>query len=115
MSVTIDITTILSPDLKSTSAADDLLLFVKNTSEKFASIDFANVKFVTRSFIEEFHDIFLRNEDIDMKVELLNVSNDIQKVFDTVSKTQNKTKNISNKGSVVPFDNMNDYLKMLPI
>ncbi len=48
---TIDITRILSQDLKSRSRANDLLLFIKNSNESEVTIDFRNVMFATMSFI----------------------------------------------------------------
>ncbi len=55
---TIDITRILSQDLKSRSRANDLLLFIKNSNESEVTIDFRNVMFATRSFIDEFYNLF---------------------------------------------------------
>ena len=48
----IDITNLLSADLKSRYAVNDLLLFINNTEGDDIVIDFANVKFATRSFID---------------------------------------------------------------
>jgi anti-anti-sigma regulatory factor len=118
MSAIIDITTILSPDLKSRSVVGDLSLFIRNTNEKSVIIDFANVKFVTRSFIDEFYNSFLKNKKNEIKIQLVNVSDDIQMVFDAVSRTQNKTKKVSDETGVVTFNNfaeVNNYLKALPI
>lgn len=118
MRANIDIVEILGPDLKSRSAVSDLSLFIQNTNKKSVIIDFSNVKFVTRSFIDEFYNSFLKNKNSDLKVELANVSADIQMVLDAVSKTQGKKKVVSEKSSVVTFsdfDEVSSYLKMLPI
>ncbi len=118
MSAIIDITTILSSDLKSRSAVSDLSLFIQNMNEKSVVVDFANVKFVTRSFIDEFYNAFLKNKSSDIKVTLTNVSEDIQMVFDAVSQTQNKEKKVSEKSSVVTFSNfeqVSSYLNGLLI
>jgi anti-anti-sigma regulatory factor len=87
-------------------------------NEKSVVIDFANVKFVTRSFIDEFYNTFLKNKSSDIKVSLANVSEDIQMVFDAVSQTQNKEKKVSEKGSVVKLNNfaeVSSYLNGLLI
>jgi anti-anti-sigma regulatory factor len=119
MSAIIDITTILSSDLKSRSAVSDLSLFIRNMNEKSVVIDFANVKFVTRSFIDEFYNAFLKNKSSETKVGIANVSEDIQMVFDAVSWMQNKEKTVAgDNSSVVMFGNfaeMRSYLRSLPI
>jgi anti-anti-sigma regulatory factor len=118
MSATIDITTILSSDLKSRSAVGDLSLFIRNMNEKSVVIDFANVKFVTRSFIDEFYNTFLKHSNSDIKVELVNVPEDIRMVFDAVSHTQNNKKVINEKSSVIKFNTfaeVNGYLNTLQI
>ena len=49
--ITIDITSILSPDLKSRSRANDLMLFVKNSNESEVIIDFSKVMFAIMGFL----------------------------------------------------------------
>lgn len=118
MKLTIDIAAILSPDLTSRSAVSDLSLFIRNTNKKSVIINFVNVKFVTRSFIDEFYNSFLKDKNSDIKVKLTNVPADIQMVLDAVSKTQHKTKNVEEKNNVITFSNFDEvknYLKMLPI
>jgi len=118
MRQTIDITTILGFDLKSRSTVGDLSLFIENTNAKDVAIDFGKVEFVTRSFIDEFYNTFLKNKNSMIHIALVNVSDDIQRVLDVVSQTQHKKKEISKKSSVVTFSNIdevNHYLKTLPI
>lgn len=118
MKTTIDITAILSPDLKSRSAVSDLLLYIQNTNEKSVIIDFAKIEFVTRSFIDEFYNAFLKTKNASLNVELINVSDDIQSIFDTVSHTQTKKKKVSSTGSVVKFDSVDEvrgFLNMLAL
>ena len=55
MKTILDITTILSQDLKSRFAVNDLFLYIKNAGSESIVIDFANVKFATRSFVDEYH------------------------------------------------------------
>ena len=59
---TIDITTVLSPDLKSRSTVADLLLYVLNSNEQEIQIDFAKVLFATRSFMDEYYNTFVRDK-----------------------------------------------------
>ena len=47
MKTNIDITTILSQDLKSRLAVNDLRLYIENTGSESVVIDFAGVKFAT--------------------------------------------------------------------
>jgi hypothetical protein len=92
---TIDITHILSPDLKSRLRVNDLKLFIENTQEDCVVLDFSNVKFATRSFIDEFYNVFLKTPDsLKVKVDITNVPEDISKIFEMVSHTQTKAKTI---------------------
>ena len=95
---TIDIAQILSPDLKSRMRAQDLQLLMVNSGEETFIIDFHGVKFATRSFIDEFYNLFLKNPSAnDFTVEITNVPEDIKLMFDAVSRTQVKVK-------VIPAD-----------
>jgi anti-anti-sigma regulatory factor len=118
MDTTIDITAILSSDLKSRSAVNDLSLFIQNMNEKSVAVDFTNVKFVTRSFIDEFYNVFLKDKSSDIKITLTNVPEDIQLVFEAVGQTQNRKKVIHENSSVVTFNDFaeaNNYLNGLLI
>lgn len=112
--ITIDITSILSPDLKSRSRAHDLMLFVKNSNESEVILDFIKVMFATRSFIDEFYNLFLKDaSSLPFKVEITNVPEDIQAMLTSVSKTQTKVKTIRPTSRVDVFDNMDDLLKFM--
>ncbi len=90
---TIDITQILSPDLKSRLRVNDLRLFIENTQEDAVVLDFSNVKFATRSFIDEFYNVFLKTPDaLPVKVVITNVPEDINTILESVSHTQTRTK-----------------------
>lgn len=92
---TIDITQLLSPDLKSRARVKDLMLFIENTHEESVVLDFANVRFATRSFIDEFFNVFLKTpETLPFKVEITNVPEDINRILESVSHTQTQTKTI---------------------
>lgn len=111
---TIDITNILSTDLKSRSRANDLMLFIKNSNESDVKIDFSNVAFATRSFIDEFYNLFLKdNLSLPFKIEIINVPEDIQAMFNSVSKTQNKMSTIRPTANVKIFENVDDVLNYM--
>lgn len=113
--ITIDITNIISKDLKSRSRANDLLLFVKNSNEPEVIIDFQNVMFATRSFIDEFYNLFMKDSSsLPFKVGITNVPEDIQAMIASVSKTQNhKVKTIRPTTDVEKFDNVEELLKYM--
>ncbi|WP_289773714.1 hypothetical protein [Phocaeicola sartorii] len=112
--ITIDITSILSQDLKSRSRANDLLLYVQNSGESEVTIDFSNVMFATRSFIDEFYNLFMKDvSSLPFKVEITNVPEDIQAMINSVSKTQTKVKTIRPTSNVAIFENVDDLLKYM--
>lgn len=101
MRVNIDITTILSQDLKSRYAVKDLLMYIENTGSKSVVVDFANVKFATRSFIDEYYNVLMNNASSDIEIETINIPDDIQMIFDAVKRTQHKEKDINLDATVV--------------
>lgn len=111
---TIDITQILSPDLKSRNRAQDLSLYVSNTGEDSVMLDFSNVKFATRSFMDEFYNLFLKNpSSLPYKVQITNVPEDINTILESVSRTQTKAKIIPATTSEQTFKNVDDLLNYL--
>ena len=100
----IDITTLLSADLKSRYAVNDLLLYVNNTDGDDIVIDFSNVKFATRSFIDEYYNVIMKNSSSEKKITTINIPEDIQYIFNTVQKTQHKEKNIKLDAKVIKCD-----------
>lgn len=58
---TIDITELLTPDLKSRLRARDLKDYVDNKQDSEIKLDFQKVNFATRSFIDEFYNLFLKD------------------------------------------------------
>lgn len=110
---TIDITEILSPDLKSRMRAQDLKLFVENCKEDVV-LDFSNVKFATRSFIDEFYNLFMKNPSVNtFKVEITNVPEDINTMLETVSRTQTRVKIIPSHTREMSFKNVDDLVNYL--
>lgn len=110
----IDITDVLAQDLKSRSWADDFYAFVMNTNEHELEIDFHNVKFATRSFVDEFYNKFVKSDDNRTFIShLVNVPEDIQSIFDSVSRTQVKMKTIPPVASVKQFRNTAEFLEYM--
>lgn len=107
----IDISKIISPDLKSRSVVRDFDLYVKNLGISGVLVDFANVKFATRSFIDEFYNTFMKPGASNVEIELENVPFDLVAVFDAVKSTQKRPKSRNNTGSVVYLDSMNELKK----
>jgi len=108
---TIDITHILSPDLKSRTSANDLKLFIENCGDNDVVIDFQNVKFATRSFIDEFYILFVKSSSPNNgKIRCTNVPEDILIMLDSVSKTQNKVKTIPETSHVKSFNTVDEFL-----
>jgi phage terminase large subunit-like protein len=113
----IDIAEYMGCDLKSRYAVRDFREWVENFHESVIEIDFKGVNFATRSFIDEFYRTFLKNADID--IELVNVPEDIQAMFDAVKSGKKKTNSktiADNDNAVLKFSSVsdvNDYLNSL--
>ena len=111
---TIDITQILTQDLKSRVRVHDLKLFIENSGEKDVVLDFANVKFATRSFMDEFYNVFLKDTDKNtFAVELTNIPQDINALLESVSKTQTKAKVIPTTTRTTIFSTLEEAISFL--
>lgn len=96
----------------------DLALYITNTGAQSVVVDFGKVQFVTRSFVDEFYNTFIKQAPTGVQVELSNVSEDIQAVFEAVKSTQTKKKPVANTGSVRSFDTISqlrDFLSGLAL
>jgi len=113
----IDITGFIGWDLKSRISVRELRDKFLHENKTHVMIDFRNVSFATRSFIDEFYNVFVNNADI--YVELINVSPEINAIFDAVKSTQHKSKKTRkwlNSNSVIEFSSISDannYLEVL--
>ncbi len=108
----INITTILSPDLKSRLAVNDLLLYIQNTGNDAVVIDFADVQFATRSFIDEYYNVIMKNDKANIHIETINIPEDIQVIFDVVKQTQHKKKDIKLDSTVIKCSTFADVRKV---
>lgn len=108
---TIDIAQILSPDLKSRMRAQDLRLFMENSEDNEFVADFANVKFATRSFMDEFYNLFLKKPTINpFNVKVVNMPEDIKAMLDAVSRTQINVNVIPSDSPEVTFKNVEEMI-----
>ncbi len=82
------ISSVLSADLKSRSTVGMFYDYIIQNSYLDSIIDFSGVNFATRSFIDEFYNVFIKTHCV--KIE--NIPTDIQLMFDAVGITQNKEK-----------------------
>lgn len=107
----IDIAAILSSDLKSRMRAQDLKALIENSGADAVEMDFQGVKFVTRSFIDEFYNLFLKSPEVNtFSVELINVPSDIKAMLDSVSRTQVRAKVIPSQSQEVAFKDVKEFL-----
>ena len=109
--IIIDISKVISQDLKSRVVVRDFELYIQNLNVPVVVVDFSNVKFATRSFMDEFYNTFLKSETNKTKVELKNVPPDLQAIFEAVKFTQNRPKSKDNTSSVVYLENISDIKK----
>ena len=111
---TIDIAQLLSPDLKSRMRAQDLKLLVENSGADAVEMDFHGVKFATRSFIDEFYNLFLKTPQSNaFQVELANMPEDIATMLEAVSRTQVRAKVIPSQTKEFSFKDVNEFLHHL--
>ena len=77
----------------------------------YKDMDFQGVKFATRSFIDEFYNLFLKTPEANtFRVELNNVPSDIKAMLDAVSRTQVRAKVIPSQSQEVSFKNVKEFL-----
>ena len=104
---TIDITAILGPDIKSRVSAQDFQQYVINTGADDVVVDFSNVKFATRSFMDEFYNRFLK-DGAQTRVNVVNMPEELEQVLCAVKNTQFRPKSDSAGGTVTRCATMED-------
>lgn len=91
--------------------AQDLKLLIDNSGADAVEMDFQGVKFATRSFIDEFYNLFLKNAEVNtFSLELINVPSDIKAMLDAVSRTQVKAKVIPSQSQEVLFKDVKEFM-----
>jgi len=98
------ISMVLSADLKSRSTVNVFYEYIMHNSISDYVVDFTGVHFATRSFIDEFYNVFIKSKNV--KIE--NVPSDIQLMFNTVDKTQNKEKPVVVQENIKSFKTVDD-------
>lgn len=110
----INVAKVLSQDIISRSRARNLMAYIVEREFADVKLDFRDIKFATRSFIDEFYNLFPKDaSSLPFKVEITNVPEDIQAMITSVSKTQTKVKTIRPTSNVDIFENVDDLLKFM--
>lgn len=99
------ITQRLSADLKSRSTVHTLYASMQLENIDETIFDFSNVNFATRSFLDEFYNVFIKGHN----VKLEHVPNEISLILETVSRTQEKKKSIPLHENVKSFSTIDDF------
>lgn len=100
--------------MKIAARVHDLKLFIENCADSEFEIDFKNVKFATRSFMDEFYNLFIKDASGNsFSATLTNVPEDISKMLDSVSKTQTRIKTIPETAHVVSFKTVEEFMKYM--
>lgn len=96
------ISSVLSADLKSRSTVSMFYDYIIQNSYLDCIVDFTGVNFATRSFIDEFYNVFIKTHCI--KIE--NIPTDIQLMFDAVGGTQNIEKRGNEQNDIKSFSSV---------
>lgn len=107
----IDVTSVLARVLSSRAQVHDLRLFLRNTGATDVVLDFAHVSFATRSFMDEFYNVFLAKEDASLHVEIQNLSPDFRAMLSAVKRTQRKSVKTASSSSTKSFDSVDAFCK----
>ena len=108
-SLRIFIVDVLSPNLQSRTEVKTLAAHIRKMKYERVIIDFTHVQFATRSFIDEFYNVFLQDENVAID----NVPKDIRQLLDVVEKTQHKSKNTVTDNTVVRCETLSDVQRLL--
>ena len=104
---TIDITEILGPTLQSRVRVHDVEQYIINSQVNDVELDFNNVKFATRSFMDEFYRVFLSNiHNNRFHIHLANLPSDINSLLESVSRTQSGVPTVKATANVTEFNNI---------
>lgn len=93
---TIDITNILGSELKSRTSARDFAKYLDNMQIQEALVDFSHVKSVTRSFMDEFYYLLVRNDNAQgVRLELTNMGEQSKEFLRAVKKTADAPRKVT--------------------
>jgi len=111
---TIDVAKFLGCSPISRPLVRDLLNLAKNTQEKEIMLDFSGVAFASRSFMDEFYNVFLKEDNINFGLKIKGMNKDLQAMLAAVKKTQhgsvstlsfNSNDNVYKAKDIEDFDN----------
>ena len=109
MTRTIDITSVIAVDLRSRSTVHDLLQLILNSGEKKVVLDFSKVEFATRSFVDEFYNVFIKQPVKGVDIELANMPTDIKEMLEVVKQTQKGKPSQEKITNVETFDTVEEF------
>lgn len=113
----VDIANQMSQNLKSRVLVRDFYDLILDLEVESLVLDFRNVRFASRSFMDEFYNVFV--EGADFKTKLIHVSPELQTLLDTVRETQHRRKNYKlkrmsdNVKSFSTVSEINEFLSSL--
>jgi len=109
----IDIAAFTGHDLKSRITVRNLYDVILNQNMTNVKIDFRNVSFATRSFMDEFYNLFIANTSVD--AELINLSPELNAIKFTQRKPTESAKKISSHADMKfsSISQVNKYLEEL--
>jgi hypothetical protein len=85
----IDVASILGRNLKSRIAVREFCDYLLSTKETDLILDFQNVSFATRSFMDEFYNVLLCNSIL--RISIINLCSDLENMLVAVKSTQHRT------------------------
>jgi len=88
----IKVSSILGRNLIARPLVHDLLSYVRNSGSLDAELDFSGTEFMTRSFADEFHNVFLSGRTADVSVRMANMPDDMRALLEAVGNTQRGSK-----------------------
>lgn len=109
MTRTIDITSVIAVDLRSRSTVHDLLQLIQNSGEKKVVLDFSKVEFATRSFVDEFYNVFIKQPVKGVDVEFANMPTDLKEMLEVVKQTQKGKPSKEKIANVETFDTVEEF------
>lgn len=93
--ITIDITTVVGNELKSRTSARDFAKYLQNMNIREALVDFAHVKSVTRSFIDEFYYLLMSEGNVQgVHLKLINMGLQAKEFIKAVRFTANAPRRV---------------------
>ena len=110
----IDVASVLGRNLKSRIAVREFNDYLLQSNKAVVILDFKNVSFATRSFMDEFYNVLLCNTIL--RINIVNLSSDLENLLAAVKSTQHKTAksiNIKSHSPEIRFTSISQVNKYL--